>query len=66
LLLSIQLAGVVGLPKVKVDSKTWGGQVKLIHVCYVALGFAVARMLFKRQPVPELDLVNRFRTSGLL
>jgi hypothetical protein len=39
---------------------------KLIHVCYVALGFAVARILFKRQPVPELDLVNRFRTSGLL
>jgi hypothetical protein len=39
---------------------------KLIHVCYVALGFAVARMLFKRLPVPLVDPVSRFRTSGLL
>ena len=39
---------------------------KLIHVCYVALGFVVARMLFKRQPVPLVDPVSHFRTSGLL
>jgi hypothetical protein len=39
---------------------------KLIHICYVALGFAVARMLFKRQPVPIADPVAHWRTSGLL
>jgi hypothetical protein len=37
---------------------------KLMHVCYAALGFAVARWIFKRQPV--VDPVSRFRTSGLL
>jgi hypothetical protein len=35
-----------------------------MHVWYVALGFAVARWIFKRQPV--VDPVPRFRTSGLL
>ena len=39
---------------------------KLVHVCYVALGFAVARLLFKRQPVRAVDPVMHFRTSGLL
>lgn len=39
---------------------------KLLHVCYVALGFAVARWLFHREPVPVTDPVSRFRTSGLL
>jgi hypothetical protein len=39
---------------------------KIMHVCYVALGFAVARLLFKRQPVSAVDPVTRFRTSGLL
>ncbi len=37
---------------------------KLMHVCYAALGFAVARWIFKRQAV--VDPVSRFRTSGLL
>jgi hypothetical protein len=37
---------------------------KLMHVCYAALGFAVARWIFKRQLV--VDPVSRFRTSGLL
>jgi len=39
---------------------------KLIHVCYVALGFAVARLLFKRDPMPVNDPVAAFRASGLL
>ena len=39
---------------------------KLIYVCYAAVGFAVARWIFKREPVPLADPVTRFRTSGLL
>ncbi|HZR55271.1 MAG TPA: hypothetical protein VFA74_00240 [Terriglobales bacterium] len=39
---------------------------KLIHVCYVAVGFAVARLLFKRYPVQATDPVMRLRQSGLL
>jgi hypothetical protein len=39
---------------------------KLWHLCYAALGIAVARWVFKRQPVPVMDPVTRFRTSGLL
>jgi len=37
---------------------------RLMHVCYGALGFAVARWIFNRQPV--VDPVTRFRASGLL
>lgn len=45
----------------------FGGEVmKLIHVCYLAFGFAVARLLFRREPVPIADPVSRLRTSGLL
>lgn len=39
---------------------------RLVYVCYVALGFAVARWIFKREPVPATDPVTHFRTSGLL
>jgi hypothetical protein len=39
---------------------------KLMHLCYAALGFAVARWIFKREPVPVADPVARFRSSGLL
>jgi hypothetical protein len=39
---------------------------KVIHVCFAALGFAVARWFFKREPLPVTDPVSRFRTSGLL
>ncbi len=39
---------------------------KLVHLCYVALGYAVARWIFKRQPVLIVDPVTRFRSSGLL
>lgn len=39
---------------------------KMVYVCYAALGIAVARWIFKRQPVALADPVARFRTSGLL
>jgi len=39
---------------------------KLLNLCYAALGIAVARWIFKRQPVPVTDPVTRFRASGLL
>jgi len=39
---------------------------KLMHLCYAALGLAVARWIFKRQVVPVTDPVSRLRTSGLL
>jgi len=39
---------------------------KLMHLCYAALGLAVARWIFKRQAVPVTDPVSRLRTSGLL
>lgn len=39
---------------------------KLVHVCYAALGYAVARWLFKRQTVPVMDPVESFRASGLI
>jgi hypothetical protein len=39
---------------------------KLVHLCYAALGIAVARWIFKRQPVHLADPVARFRSSGLL
>jgi hypothetical protein len=39
---------------------------KLVHLCYAALGFAVARWIFKREPMALADPVTRFRSSGLL
>jgi hypothetical protein len=39
---------------------------KVLHVCFAALGFAVARWFFKREPLAVADPVSRFRTSGLL
>lgn len=39
---------------------------KLVYVCYAALGYAVARWIFQRQAVPVMDPVTRFRSSGLL
>jgi len=39
---------------------------KVMHLCYAAIGFAVARWIFRRRPVPVVDPVTRFRTSGLL
>jgi hypothetical protein len=39
---------------------------KLWHLCYAALGIAVARWVFKRQSLPVVDPIQRFRSSGLL
>jgi hypothetical protein len=39
---------------------------RLVHLCYAALGFAVARWIFGREAVPVADPVTRFRSSGLL
>jgi hypothetical protein len=39
---------------------------KIWYLCYAALGIAVARWVFKREPMPINDPINRFRTSGLL
>jgi len=39
---------------------------RLMHLCYAAIGFAVARWIFKRQALPVADPVSRFRSQGLL
>jgi hypothetical protein len=39
---------------------------KIWHLCYAALGIAVARWVFKRQLMPVSDPISRFRSSGLL
>jgi hypothetical protein len=45
----------------------WGVSMKVIHLCYAAIGFAVARWFFKRQAIPVVvDPVTRFRSQGLL
>ena len=41
-----------------------GVVMRFMHLCYAALGFAVARWVFRRQPVA--DPVSRLRSSGLL
>ena len=38
---------------------------RIWHLCYAALGIAVARWVFRRQSVVT-DPVHRFRSSGLL
>jgi hypothetical protein len=39
---------------------------KLVHLCYVAIGFAIARWVFNRHAIKVVDPVARYRTSGLL
>jgi hypothetical protein len=39
---------------------------RMMHLCYAAIGFAVARWVFKRQTTPVVDPVVGFRSSGLL
>ena len=41
-----------------------GRSMRKMHLFYAALGFAVARWIFKRQTV--VDPVTRFRSQGLL
>jgi hypothetical protein len=43
-----------------------GGAMKLVHLCYAAIGFAIARWVFHRQAVLVADPVARYRSSGLL
>jgi hypothetical protein len=58
---------VFGSPDGQMLGLTLGGEsMKLIHVCYLAFGFAVARLLFRREPVQIADPVSRLRASGLL
>jgi hypothetical protein len=38
---------------------------RMMHLCYAAIGFAVARWIFKRQGM-AVDPVKRFRSQGLL
>jgi hypothetical protein len=38
----------------------------MMHLCYAAIGFAVARWLFRREAVTVVDPVTRFRSQGLL
>jgi hypothetical protein len=45
---------------------TGGEFMRIIHVCYAALGFAVARWFFKREALAVVDPVARLRSSGLL
>jgi len=47
-------------------SESWGVRMRLMYVCYAAIGFAVARWIFKREAVPVVDPVTRFRAKGLL
>jgi hypothetical protein len=44
----------------------WGVYMRMMHLCYAAIGFAVARWIFKRQAMPVVDPVTRFRSQGLL
>lgn len=39
---------------------------RIMNLCYAAIGFAVARWIFKRQAMPIADPVSRFRSQGLL
>ena len=50
--------------KVMAGFEIGGVYMKLMHLCFAALGFAVARWVFRRQPVA--DPVSRLRSSGLL
>jgi hypothetical protein len=43
-----------------------GWAMKMLHLCYAALGFAVARWLFRREAMLIADPVDRFRSSALL
>lgn len=51
-------------PEVIAETDSLGVTMRFMHLCYAALGFAVARWVFRRQPV--VDPVSRLRSSGLL
>jgi hypothetical protein len=39
---------------------------RMMYLWYAAIGFAVARWIFRREAVPVVDPVRRFRSEGLL
>lgn len=39
---------------------------RMMYFCYAAIGFAVARWIFRREATPLVDPVTRFRSQGLL
>jgi len=39
---------------------------RFMYLCYAALGFAVARLIFRREPLSVTDPVTRLRSAGLL
>jgi hypothetical protein len=39
---------------------------RVMYLWYAAIGFAVARWIFRREAVPVVDPVTRFRSEGLL
>ncbi len=41
-----------------------GGAMKVVYLCYAAIGFAIARWVYRRRPV--VDPVPRLRARGLL
>ena len=43
-----------------------GATMRMMYLCYAAIGFAVARWVFRREAVPVVDPVTRFRSQGLL
>jgi len=44
--------------------RNWGVSMRKMHLFYAAIGFAVARWIFKRPAV--VDPVSRLRSQGLL
>jgi len=53
-------------PHKKVTKLEFGGLMRMMYLCYAAIGFAVARLIFRRQATPVVDPVTRFRSQGLL
>jgi hypothetical protein len=47
-------------------SESSGVHMRLMYLCYAAVGFAVARWIFRREAVPVVDPVSRFRAKGLM
>ncbi len=59
-------SGAVTSPQNAKASPSRGEAMRLMNLCYAALGFAIARWVFHRQAVAVVDPVTRFRMSGLL
>lgn len=51
-------------PEDPTSRSDWEDVMRVMHLCYAAIGFAVARWIFRRQSI--VDPVTRFRSQGLL